>query len=168
VGDLQDILDGVDLLIARGIADPDRLAIGGWSFGGFMTSWAVTHTDRFKAAVVGAAVTDLFTMATTTDIAPSYLNSYYGDLAGNRNLYDEHSPVRFVDRCHTPTLVMHGEADVRVPISQGEEFYIALRLLERPVEMIRYPREPHIFHEMEHQRDSLERMLKWYETYLGR
>jgi dipeptidyl aminopeptidase/acylaminoacyl peptidase len=168
VGDLQDILDGVDLLIARGIADPDRLAIGGWSFGGFMTSWAVTHTDRFKAAVVGAAVTDLFTMATTTDIAPSYLNSYYGDLAGNRKLYDEHSPVRFVDRCHTPTLVMHGEADVRVPISQGEEFYIALRLLERPVEMIRYPREPHIFHEMEHQRDSLERMLKWYETYLGR
>jgi dipeptidyl aminopeptidase/acylaminoacyl peptidase len=166
-GDFQDIMDGVDLLVARGIADPDRLGVGGWSFGGFMTSWVVTHTDRFKAAVVGAAVTDLFTMATTTDIAPSYLDGYYGDLASNRKLYDDHSPVRFIEHCHTPTLVVHGEADVRVPISQGEEFYYALRFLGRETQMLRYPREPHIFHEMEHQRDSLERMLRWYDAHLG-
>ena len=166
-GDFQDIMDGVDTLVAKGIADPDHLGVGGWSFGGFMTSWVVTHTDRFKAAVVGAAVTDLFTMATTTDIAPSYLDGYYGDLASNRKLYDEHSPVRYLEHCHTPTLVVHGEADVRVPISQGEEFYYGLRFLGRDTQMLRYPREPHIFHEMEHQRDSLERMLRWYDTHLG-
>ena len=166
-GDFQDIMDGVDMLVAKGIADPDHLGVGGWSFGGFMTSWVVTHTDRFKAAVVGAAVTDLFTMATTTDIAPSYLDGYYGDLASHRKLYDEHSPVRYLERCHTPTLVVHGEADVRVPISQGEEFYYGLRFLGRETQMLRYPREPHIFREMEHQRDSLERMLRWYDAHLG-
>jgi dipeptidyl aminopeptidase/acylaminoacyl peptidase len=167
-GDFQDIMDGVDLLVSKGVADPDRLGVGGWSFGGFMTSWVVTHTDRFKVAIVGAAVTDLFTMATTTDIAPSYLDGYYGDLASNRKLYDEHSPVRFLERCHTPTLVIHGEADVRVPISQGEEFYYGLRFLGRETQMLRYPREPHIFHEMEHERDSLERMLRWYDAHLGK
>ncbi|MGB7283942.1 MAG: S9 family peptidase, partial [Candidatus Acidiferrum sp.] len=166
-GDFQDIMDGVDLLVSRGIADPERLGVGGWSYGGYMTAWIVTHTDRFKAAVVGAGVTDLFTMATTTDIAPSYLDGYYGDLASNRKLYDEHSPVRFLDHCHTPTLVLHGEADVRVPISQGEEFYYGLRFLGRETQMVRYPREPHIFQEMEHQRDSLERMLHWYDAHLG-
>ena len=166
-GDYQDIMDGVDLLVSRGIADPDRLGIGGWSFGGFMTSWVVTHTDRFKAAIIGAAVTDLFTMATTTDISPSYLDGYYGDLASNTKLYDEHSPVRFLSHCHTPTLVMHGEADVRVPISQGEEFYNGLLFMGRETEMIRYPREPHIFTEQDHQRDSLQRMLRWYDAHLG-
>lgn len=166
-GDFQDIMDGVDLLVSRGIADSARLGVGGWSYGGYMTAWIVTHTDRFKAAVVGAGVTDLFTMATTTDIAPSYLDGYYGDLASNRKLYDEHSPVRFLDHCHTPTLVLHGEADVRVPISQGEEFYYGLRFLGRETQMVRYPREPHIFQEMEHQKDSLERMLHWYDAHLG-
>lgn len=166
-GDFQDIMDGVDLLVSKGIADPERLGVGGWSYGGYMTAWIVTHTDRFKAAVVGAGVTDLFTMATTTDIAPSYLDGYYGDLASNRKLYDEHSPVRFLDHCHTPTLVLHGEADARVPISQGEEFYYGLRFLGRETQMVRYPREPHIFQEMEHQKDSLERMLHWYDAHLG-
>jgi len=165
-GDFQDNMDGLDLLISRGIADPNHLGVGGWSFGGFMTSWTVTHTDRFKAAIVGAAVTDLFTMATTSDIDPSYLDSYYGDLRSNRKLYDEHSPVRFLDHCHTPALVIHGEADVRVPISQGEEFYYGLRFLGRETQFVRYPREPHIFREMEHQRDSLERMLRWYDSHV--
>ena len=166
-GDYHDVMDGVDLLISQGIADPDRLGIGGWSYGGFMTSWSITHTDRFKAAVVGAGVTDLYTMATTTDIAPSYLRGYFGDLPGNAKLYEEHSPVRYLDDCHTPTLVLHGEADVRVPVSQGEEFYYGLRFRGRDTLMVRYPREPHIFTEMEHKRDSLERMLKWYDSHLS-
>jgi dipeptidyl aminopeptidase/acylaminoacyl peptidase len=165
-GDFQDILDGVNFLVDQGIADPARLAIGGWSFGGFMTSWAVTHTDRFKAGMVGAAVTDLFSMATTTDIAPSFEQSYFGDLETSRQVYEQHSPVRFVAQCHTPVLVMHGESDPRVPISQGEEFYNALRFLGRDVEMVRYPREPHIFTEREHQADSLTRILEWYDSHL--
>lgn len=166
--DFQDILDGVDYLVKQGISDPDRMAIGGWSFGGFMTSWAVTHTDRFKAGMVGAAVTDLYSMATTTDISPSFEQSYFGELQASRRIYDEHSPVRFVSQCHTPVLVLHGEADPRVPISQGEEFYNSLRFLGRDVEMVRYPREPHIFTEREHQVDSLSRILKWYDLHLSR
>ena len=166
--DFQDILDGVDSLVKEGISDPDRLAIGGWSFGGFMTSWAVTHTDRFKAGMVGAAVTDLYSMATTTDISPSFEQSYFGELQASRQVYDQHSPVRFVSQCHTPVLVLHGEADPRVPISQGEEFYNGLRFLGRDVQMVRYPREPHIFTEREHQVDSLSRILKWYDSHLSR
>jgi dipeptidyl aminopeptidase/acylaminoacyl peptidase len=166
-GDFQDLMDGVDMVVSQGIADPDRMGVGGWSYGGYMTSWVVTHTGRFKVAVAGAAVTDLFTMATTTDIAPNYLDGYYGSLAANRKLYDEHSPVRFLDHCHTPVLVVHGEADVRVPISQGQEFYFGLRFMGRETQMLRYPREPHIFTEKEHQQDSLERMLRWYDSHLN-
>ena len=133
-----------------------------------MTSWTVTHTDRFKAAVVGAAVTDLFTMATTSDIDPSYLDGYYGSLRPNVKFYDDHSPVRFLEHCHTPALVIHGEADVRVPISQGQEFYHGLRFMGKEAEMVTYPREPHIFTEREHQIDSLTRILDWYDAHLGK
>lgn len=165
-GDFQDIMDGVDYLIAQGITDPDRMVVGGWSFGGFMTAWTVTHTDRFKAGMVGAGVTDLYSMSTTTDISPSFQDGYFGKFATSRQLYDAHSPVRYLDQCHTPVLVLHGEADPRVPISQGEEFYNGLRFLGRDVVMVRYPREPHIFTEREHQIDSLGRILAWYDSHL--
>jgi len=164
-GDFADIMAGVDYLIQQGIADPNRLVIGGWSYGGFMTAWTVTHSDRFKAAMVGAGVTDLFSMATITDIAPSFSQGYFGPLAANPAVYDQHSPVRFLDHCHTPVLVLHGEADVRVPISQGQEFYHGLRFMGKDAEMVTYPREPHIFTEREHQIDSLTRILAWYDAH---
>jgi len=167
-GDFADVMAGVDYLIAKGITDPKQMAIGGWSFGGFMTAWTVTHTDRFKAAMVGAGVTDLFSMATTTDISPSYEQSYMGSLGADMAMYDRHSPVRYLANCHTPVLVLHGEADPRVPISQGEEFYHGLRFLGREAVMVRYPREPHIFTEREHQIDSLTRILDWYDAHLGK
>jgi len=166
--DFADIMAGVDYLIVQGITDPNRMAIGGWSFGGFMTAWAVTHTDRFKAGMVGAGVTDLFSMATTTDISPSFSRSYMGPLAGNAAMYDKHSPVRYLDQCHTPVLVLHGEADVRVPTSQGQEFYHGLRFMGKDAVMVTYPREPHIFTEREHQIDSLTRILAWYDQHLGK
>ncbi|GAA0723621.1 S9 family peptidase [Dokdonella soli] len=165
--ELQDIMDGVDVLISRGIADPARLGIGGWSYGGYLTAWAVTHTDRFKVAVAGAAIADLISMATTTDIAPDFLTRFYGDLTSHRDLYDVHSPIRFLEHCHTPTLVLHGEADTRVPISQGEEFYNGLRFMGRETQMVRYPREWHFFDEDSHRRDSMERMLHWYDSHLN-
>jgi dipeptidyl aminopeptidase/acylaminoacyl peptidase len=167
-GDYQDIMDGVDYLIAQGIADPHRLGVTGWSYGGYMTSWIVTQTNRFKAAVEGAGITDLFSMATTTDISPSYERGYWGRLATHRALYDQHSAVRYLQNVHTPLLILGGEADVRVPISQGEEFYNGLRFLGRDVEMVRYPREPHIFTEPAHQIDSLERILAWFDSHLGK
>lgn len=165
-GDFQDILDGVDLLVAKGIADPNRLGIGGWSYGGFMTGWAITHADRFKVAVDGAGIADVFSMAATSDIAPSYFTEYFGPLALNRSLYDEHSPVRFLEKCHTPVLVLAGEADFRVPTFQSKELYNGLRFLGRQAEMVLYPREHHIFSEKAHQIDSLERMIRWYDAHL--
>ena len=165
-GDFQDVMDGVDMLVRKNIADPQKLGIGGWSYGGFMTAWAITHSDRFKAAVVGAAVTDLFAMSTTTDIAPSFITEYFGDVFADKKLYDEHSPIRYLPACHTPALVLHGEADTRVPTFQGEEFYNGLRFLGRETQMVRYPREPHVFAEREHQQDLLERVLGWFDSHL--
>ena len=148
-------------------ADPDRLGIGGWSFGGFMTAWTVTHTDRFKAAMDGAGVTDLYSMATTTDISPSFSQSYMGPLASQRrHLRCALAGSLSSQTVHTPVLILHGEADPRVPISQGEEFYHGLRFLNKDAEMVRYPREPHIFHEPSHQIDSLTRILAWYDAHL--
>jgi dipeptidyl aminopeptidase/acylaminoacyl peptidase len=165
--DLQDIMDGVDYLIDQKIADPDRLGIGGWSYGGFMTSWAVTQTNRFKAAVVGAAVTDLFSFDGTTDITPSFLRNYFLDIPFNRRAdYDDHSAMTFLKNCKTPSLVLHGQADERVPLGQGWEFYYGLKMLGVPAEMVNYPREHHGFKERAHQIDLLTRILAWYDKYL--
>jgi dipeptidyl aminopeptidase/acylaminoacyl peptidase len=166
-GDFQDIMDGVDLLISEGIADPNRLGIGGWSYGGFMTAWAVTHTDRFKVAVMGAGISDLVSAATTSNIAPSYWALNWGKLVNNSVLLYKHSPVNYVEQCHTPTLLVVGEADARVTLSQSEEFYNGLRDVDRKTAMVIYPREHHIFVEREHQIDSLTRMLQWYEAHLN-
>lgn len=165
-GDFQDVMDGVDLLVKEKIADPERLGIGGWSYGGFMTSWAITHTGRFKAAVVGAAVTDLPGMSTTTDISPAFLTNYFEDFFSHRLSYEQHSPMTFIERCHTPALILHGDSDVRVPTFEGEEFYYGLRLLGREAEMVRYPREPHVFAERDHQSDLLRRVLDWYDAHI--
>jgi dipeptidyl aminopeptidase/acylaminoacyl peptidase len=166
-GDFHDIMDGVDYLIDQKIADPNRLGIGGWSYGGFMTSWAVTQTNRFKAAVVGAGVTNLFSFDGTTDITPTFLRNYFLDLPFVRRAdYDNHSAMTFLKNCKTPSLLLHGESDERVPTSQGWEFYNGLRMLGVPADMVTYPREHHGFRERAHQIDLLTRLLAWYDKYL--
>jgi dipeptidyl aminopeptidase/acylaminoacyl peptidase len=165
--DFQDIMSGVDYLVEQKIADPARLGIGGWSYGGFMTSWAVTQTRRFKAAVVGAAVTNLFSFDGTTDITPSFLRNYFLNIPFKRRpAYDGHSAMTYLRRCRTPSLVLHGEADERVPVTQGWEFYNGLKMLGVPAEMVTYPREHHGFKERAHQIDLLTRVLAWYDKYL--
>ena len=164
--DYQDVLDGLDKIIEEGIADPDRVAIGGWSYGGYLSAWAVTQDDRFRTAIVGAGVIDIGAMALTTD-TPDYLPGYFGDPAANRVAYDRHSPIRYADKVKVPVLILHGEQDQRVPIALGKQFYGALRSNGTPVEMVRYPREPHWFHEREHGRDVLERVLGWLDENLA-
>ncbi|WP_257643984.1 S9 family peptidase [Luteimonas salinisoli] len=165
-GDFQDVLDGLDLVIGEGIADPERVAIGGWSYGGYLSAWAVAHSDRFRTAIVGAGVTDIGAMALSTD-TPDYLPGYFGDPLAERTVYDAHSPIRHAGRVRVPMLILHGEEDARVPLSQGEMLYGALRFNGTPVEMVRYPREPHWFREREYQRDVLERVLGWLDRRLG-
>ena len=141
--DMQDVLSGVDALIAEGIADPERLGVMGWSYGGFLTSNLLTRTDRFKAAAVGAGTTNLISFTGTTDIngfIPSWLRGEHWE---KPDLYRERSAVQQVGRTSTPTLIIHGELDKRVPIGQGYELYNALKRSGVDVKMFVLPRCSH-------------------------
>jgi dipeptidyl aminopeptidase/acylaminoacyl peptidase len=163
--DFEDDMSGVDQVIALGIADPDHLAVLGWSYGGYMTSWVITHTDRFKAAVVGAGVTDLWSFTGTSDI-PGFLPDYFeGDPWNQFKNFADHSPITFVKNVKTPTLVLHGEADIRVPTSQGYEFYHALKRLGVPTKMVVYPRTPHGPREPKFILDIAQRNMDWVDKY---
>jgi dipeptidyl aminopeptidase/acylaminoacyl peptidase len=166
--DYLDIMAGVDHIVERGFADPDRLGCGGWSQGGFMTAWIVGHTDRFKAGIMGAGVSDWGMMIATSDI-PSYEN-----LMGGGNPYestgphsfDAQSPISFVHNVKTPVLILHGEKDERVPVTQGIFFQRGLQAYGVPVEMVTYPREPHGIQERAHQIDLVERIRDWYLRWI--
>ena len=164
--DYRDIMSGVDAMIQRGVADPDRLGVMGWSYGGFMTSWIVTQTKRFKAASVGAGVTNLMSFTGTSDI-PSFLPDYFG--GEYWDVFDQwrsHSAMFNVKGVSTPTLIQHGEADARVPISQGYEFFNALRQQGVPVKMVVYPRQPHGLQEPKLQLDAMKRNLEWFGQWI--
>lgn len=165
--DYEDLMAGVDQTIAMGVADPVRLAVMGWSYGGFMTSWVITHTHRFKAASVGAGVTNLWSFTGTADI-PGFLPDYFsGEPWQNFEAYFKHSPMAFVKGVTTPTLILHGEADVRVPTSQGYELYHALQRQGVTAKMVVYPRTPHGPREPKFLLDIMQRNLAWVEKYLA-
>jgi dipeptidyl aminopeptidase/acylaminoacyl peptidase len=165
-GDYQDLLAGVDQVIAQGVADPDRLGVMGWSYGGFMTTWVIGHTPRFKAASVGAGVTDLVSFPGTADIA-SFLPSYFSGEPWEREAaYREHSPITHVKGIRTPTLIQHGEDDERVPIGQGYELYNALKRQGCTVTMVVYPRAHHAIGEPKLLLDAMERNLAWFDEHL--
>ena len=166
--DYQDVIAAVDAAIERRIADPARLGIGGWSQGGFMSAWAVTQTTRFKAAVMGAGVTDWGMMVMTSDVPDFELelggSAPWDGATGRRHL--ELSPITFVRNVTTPVLILHGENDARVPLSQATGFHRALRRQGVPVEFVVYPREPHGVAERAHQIDILKRVRRWYDRWL--
>jgi dipeptidyl aminopeptidase/acylaminoacyl peptidase len=167
-GDYEDDQSGVDKVIAMGVAHPDSLVICGWSYGGYMTSFTVTKTNRFKAASLGAPVTNLMSFVGTSDIA-SFLPDYFGGEYWDRmDVYMKHSAMFNVKNVKTPSQVIHGERDVRVPISQGFEFYTAVKRLGIPAEMITYPRTPHGVQEPKFIQDIGERVLVWFNTQLKR
>ena len=166
-GDYQDLMTGVDQVIKMGVADPERLGVMGWSYGGFMTSWIVTQTKRFKAASVGAGVTNLMSFIGTADI-PSFIPDYFGAQPWDDvELYRAHSAMFNMKNVVTPTLVQHGEADERVPISQGYEFYNALKVRNVPTRMIVLPRMPHGPNEPKMVLKAKQSNLEWFEKYLG-
>jgi dipeptidyl aminopeptidase/acylaminoacyl peptidase len=166
-GDFKDLMTGVDHVIDLGIADKDRLGVMGWSYGGFMTSWVITQTKRFKAASVGAGVTNLMSFTGTADI-PSFLPDYFGGEFWDKfDAYRNHSAMFQVKGVSTPTLIQHGEKDERVPISQGYELYNALKRQGCPVKMVVYPRTPHGLTEPKLLQNVMTRNLEWFEKYLG-
>jgi dipeptidyl aminopeptidase/acylaminoacyl peptidase len=165
--DYEDIVAGLDHVIALGIADPERLGIGGWSYGGFMTAWAVTQTDRFKAAIAGAPITHWRSFHGIADIGTWDAISYRASPYTSCGPYDHFSPIQHVTKVRTPTLLIHGQDDIIVPVSQSYEFFRALKDQGVPTELVVYPREPHGPRERAHKLDRLRRFQEWFERYLG-
>jgi dipeptidyl aminopeptidase/acylaminoacyl peptidase len=169
--DLSEQLAAVDALVADGTADAGRLAVSGYSYGGYMTAWTITHTDRFKAAVVGAPVVNLESFHGTSDIGPWFGEwEMLGDLVAHRETYRCLSPINYVERAATPTLIVHGEADDRCPIGQGEELFAGLITSGRaPAEFVRYPGQSHAFRlsgRPSHRMDVVRRVVDWIERYV--
>jgi dipeptidyl aminopeptidase/acylaminoacyl peptidase len=165
-GDYHDIMAGVDHVIGLGVADPDRLGIMGWSYGGYMTSWVITQTNRFKAASVGAGVTNLMSFTGTADIpgfVPDYFGGEYWDVFDR---WRSRSAMFNVKGVTTPTLIQHGEQDLRVPISQGYELYNALIRQGVTTKMVVYPRQPHGLQEPKLIKDAMERNLDWFDRWI--
>jgi dipeptidyl aminopeptidase/acylaminoacyl peptidase len=164
VGDYQDVMTGVDYLIERGIADPDRLGIMGWSYGGYLTTAIITQTTRFKAASIGAPSTDWITYYGQSDGPREVLRSYFGgtpwEVPAN---YNRHSPRYRLRHIRTPSLLQVGSLD----INHNAEIYQALLDHNVPVEYVVYPREGHGITEAEHVRDLLERNLRWLLGWLS-
>ncbi len=166
-GDYQDIMTGVDRLIEKGLVDEERMGIMGWSYGGFMTSWTVTQTSRFKAASVGAGVTNPYSFYGLTDI-PEFMEAYFGGKPWEESTdYLRHAAVHHAGGATTPTLIQHGAEDRRVPLAQGEAYYRALKKSGVTVEMVIYPRAPHGIQEPKLIRDAMVRNEVWFDQWLG-
>ncbi|MDB5387288.1 MAG: putative secreted peptidase [Planctomycetaceae bacterium] len=166
-GDFRDLMAGVDHVIGMGVADPERMGVMGWSYGGYLTSWTITQTKRFKAASVGAGVTNLVSFTGTADI-PGFLPDYFhGEFWDKLDTYRKHSPMFHIKGVTTPTLIQHGDKDERVPLSQGQELYNALKRQGCVTKMIVYPRTPHGIEEPRLLQDSMNRNLDWFDEYLG-
>jgi dipeptidyl aminopeptidase/acylaminoacyl peptidase len=166
-GDLEDLLAGVDALVEAGTADDGRVAIMGGSYGGFMSCWAITQTDRFAAAIPQAVVSDWTSFHLTTNIGQFdvlFLDSNPYDRNGE---YPRRSPVFHARGCRTPTLIMHGAEDLCTPVGQAHELYNALREAGCEVELVVYPREGHGWLEWEHQIDAWERIRAWLDRHLA-
>ena len=165
--DYQDIIRGVDMLISRGIADPDRCVVMGGSYGGFMTFWAITQTNVFKAAIGHAGISDWYSFHGQSDIPGLMEYGFVGYPWSSTETYRKWSPMTYVDRVKTPIMITHGEQDRRVPIAQAEEYYRALKRRGVEVVFLRYPREGHGIAEPNHQIDLVNRQLEWFDSHLG-
>ncbi len=167
-GEAKDVIYAVDAALRRyEFLDPERLGLEGGSYGGQLTNWIITQTDRFKAAIPRAGIANLVSfnyMAYYHD----YLAVEYGAYPHQEDLMDrlwERSPLKHVARVRTPVLFLHGENDNDVPIAEAEQFYIALHDVGVETVMVRYPREGHGFRETAHVVDSIERSMDWYRRY---
>ncbi|MGH3420335.1 MAG: alpha/beta hydrolase family protein, partial [Streptosporangiaceae bacterium] len=164
----SDIISGIDLLIAEGVADPDRLGIAGASHGGFMAAWAIGQTDRFKAALMLAGVSDWGMLVATGEggTLEAALSGSCGWEGTGPHPHDQVSPISFASKIRTPVLIVNGEDDTNVPVSQAIYFHRALSCYGAEHELVIYPREGHGLAERNHQLDLLRRTRAWFDRWL--
>ena len=186
--DYRDLMAALDAVCQRDYVDRERLGVHGYSYGGYMTTWAIGHTTRFRAAVAGAPCIDLWSMYGTSDIATGFgetqwANRLAGGMSISRPLVDElaggvdslayrllqRSPITFASQVETPVLLLHGEDDARCPIGQSEQYFQVMKRLGKEVELARFPGCGHGFLRTGHvalRQAYLERMLEWFERWL--
>jgi dipeptidyl aminopeptidase/acylaminoacyl peptidase len=165
-GDFQDILKGVDEVVKTLPVDNDRVGITGWSYGGYMTMWAVTQTHRFRAAVAGAGLANYQSYYGQNDI-DEWMPPYFGaNVYDDPAIYAKSSPITFIKNVKTPTLVLVGQYDGECPMPQSREFWHALKTLGVETQLVIYPGEGHEFLQAEHRRDVIERLTSWFDHYL--
>ena len=166
---MDDIMAGVDAFLALGIADEKRMAITGGSYGGYMTAWIITHTDRFKAAVSQRGVYNISSFYGTSDVPLLMSNEFDAEPWANHDVYWDNSPLKRAANIKTPLLLIHSENDFRVPIEQAEQLFAWVRrATNTPVRMLRYPREGHELSrsgEPGHRVSRLTEMIHWFDLY---
>ena len=165
--DFGDVMAGVDAMIAKGVADPDKLVVMGGSYGGFMTFWTITQTNRFKAAIGHAGISDWYSFYGQSDIPGLMAYGFAGQPWNAAATYRKYSPITYVDKVKTPIMITHGEQDRRVAIQQAEEYYRGLKGNGVEAIFIRYPREGHGITEPNHQIDLVGRQLDWFQKHLN-
>ena len=166
---MADLMAAVDYVVARGFVDENRLGVTGGSYGGYMTNWIVTHSDRFKAAATQRCVSDLASMFGNSDIGYDMAYEFGGAPWENRAVYREWSPITHIENCHTPLLIIHSENDLRCNIEQGDQMFTALKYLQREVEYVRFPEEPHGLsrHGRPDRRERrLRFLIEWFDRHL--
>jgi dipeptidyl aminopeptidase/acylaminoacyl peptidase len=165
-GDLRDILGSIDAAAKEAPVDTSRVGITGWSYGGYMTMWAVTQTERFKAAVAGAGIANWQSYYGQNRIDQWMLPFFGASVYDDPAVYARSSPITFIKQAKSPTLVLHGDRDSEVPTPQGYEFWHALKTLGVPTELVIYEGEGHAISKPDHQRDLVRRMVGWFDKYL--
>ena len=167
----QDIMAGVDAILAKyPWIDGDRLGVTGGSYGGFMTNWTVSHTNRFKAAVTLRSISNFVSDEGTRDAAYGHARDFGGHLFENLDFYWNMSPLKYAANVKTPTLVLHSDNDLRVPIEQGEQWYRALKHFGVTTELVIFPRENHNLTrtgEPRHLVESLNWQIYWFDRFLN-
>jgi dipeptidyl aminopeptidase/acylaminoacyl peptidase len=166
--EFDDVLAGIDALVAQGLVDAERVGMGGWSYGGYFSGLAATvHSKRFKAAMVGAAITNWMSFTGTSEIEHENSLVHWKLWPYDQpELVWSRSPMAHAAKSKTPTLIVHGQDDTRVPPEQAKELYRALRHAKVATEVVFYPREGHGLGERAHQIDFMRRFVAWFDTHL--
>jgi dipeptidyl aminopeptidase/acylaminoacyl peptidase len=165
-GDFRDIMSGVDQALQEAPIDEHRLGITGWSYGGYMTMWAVTQTGRFSAAVAGAGIANLQSYYGENQIDLWMIPFFGASVYDDPQVYSKSSPITFIKKAKTPTLVLVGDSDGECPTPQSYEFWHALKTLGVETELVVYEHEGHMFVDPGHQRDVIDRVRAWFDQHL--